>query len=112
MPMLPTNADLELTVGPDEQVGRLDVPVDDAGRVNVLEPAQQLVREEYHIVERQGFALHELVQVDAHEFGDHVDFGEVDARMQDKVLETHDLRTKSEHVPSPIPQSREIPSSK
>jgi hypothetical protein len=38
-------ADLEDTVGVDQQVSRLDVPVDDFGRVEVLHTTQNLVQE-------------------------------------------------------------------
>ncbi len=33
---------LEVAVGVDEEVGRLEVPVDDLQRVHVLDPAQHL----------------------------------------------------------------------
>ena len=40
----------EVAVGVDEQVARLEVAVEDLGRVHELEPAQHLVREVLHVL--------------------------------------------------------------
>ena len=49
-------ADLQIAVRVDEQVARLEVPVVDAGRVDVLEPAKNLVKEKLHVVVGQRLA--------------------------------------------------------
>ena len=42
--------DLDEAVGVDEKVGRLQIAVEDVSRVDVLEPAQDLVREALDVV--------------------------------------------------------------
>ena len=65
-------ADLELAVGVDEQVAGLEVTVEDVGRVDVLEAAQDLVDEGLEVCVGEGLAgaddggkiaLHELCGV-------------------------------------------------
>lgn len=44
---------LQYAVAVDEQVARLDVPVEDARRVQILEAAQDLVQEHLDVVRRE-----------------------------------------------------------
>ena len=75
-------ADLEHAVGVDQKVSRLDVPMDDLGRVQVLNAPQNLVEEYFNVVLGQVLRRDDdLVQVGLHELSDHVDFlKEVDVR--------------------------------
>ena len=71
-------ADLEDAVGVDEEVAGLDITVHDFGRVEVLDPAQQLVEEHLDVVGREVLRRDDdLVQVRLHQLRDHVDLGKV-----------------------------------
>src|SRR5688572_4725850 len=63
----------EHAIGVDEQVARLDVPVNDPGPVQVLEPSEYLVEEDLDVVGRQRLRTDDdLVQVTLHQFQRHV----------------------------------------
>ena len=89
---------LEQAVAVDEQVAGLDVAVDDARRVEVLDAAQYLVEEELDVVLGEHLRTgDDLVQVGLHELGENVDLVEevghgrlehVD-RVQDVVVLEH-----------------------
>jgi hypothetical protein len=66
-------ADLEVAVLVDENVGGFKVAVDDAGRVNVLEAAENLVQEVLDELLLQWPRGEEAVEVSAEELGDKVD---------------------------------------
>lgn len=66
-------ADLEVAVLVDENVGRFEVAVDDAGRVDVLEAAKNLVQEVLDELLLQWPRGEEAVQVSAEELRDKVD---------------------------------------
>lgn len=63
----------------DEDVGRLEVAVDDVQAVEVLEPAQDLVGDELHVVDLQEYllGLEHAVEVGLAALGDQVERGEV-----------------------------------
>lgn len=65
--------DLQVAVLVDENVGRLQVPVDDASRVNILEAAENLVEEVLDELLLQWSRREETVEVGAQELGDKVD---------------------------------------
>mmetsp|Transcript_12796 Transcript_12796/g.37664 ORF Transcript_12796/g.37664 Transcript_12796/m.37664 type:complete len:272 (+) Transcript_12796:119-934(+) len=66
--------DLEVAVCVDQQVGRLDVSVDDARRVQRREAAQQLPREEARVLLREQLVrLDEVPQVGVVQLGDEVE---------------------------------------
>lgn len=50
----------------DEQVGRLEVPVQDISRVDVLEAPQELVHEEPGVALRQRALLQQLTEIRLH----------------------------------------------
>ena len=67
-------ANLEHAVGVDEQVARLDVSVDDLGRVQVLDAPEDLVEEHLDVVlGKMLWGNDDLMQVRLHKLGDHVD---------------------------------------
>ena len=73
--------DLEVTGGVEQEVGRLQVAVQDVGRVDVLQPTEDLVEEVADVVVAQVLGLQELVQVGLHEVLD-----DVSARLHVKEL--------------------------
>jgi hypothetical protein len=89
-------ADLQVTVLVDEDVAGLQVAVHDAGRVHVLQAAQDLVEEVLDELLLQRPRGQEAVQVGAEEFGDEVDVfegGDEDIRKGD------DLGSTLAHIP-------------
>jgi hypothetical protein len=50
----PRFADLELAIGVDQEISRLEVSMEDVGRVNVLEAAKSLVEERLEVGVRKG----------------------------------------------------------
>ena len=67
--------DLEHAVGVDQEISRLDIAVDDLGRMQVLDAPQNLVEEYFDVVLRQVLrGYDDLVQVGLHELRDHVYF--------------------------------------
>lgn len=72
----PEITDLEHAVAVDEQVAGLDVPVQDACRVEILEPAQDLVEEHFDVVLGQVLRRHDdLVQVRLQQLCYHISRG-------------------------------------
>ncbi len=63
----PEIADLELALGVDQQVGRLEVPVQQPGRVQVLHGLEQLVDQVPVVHQAQLVLLYRVVQVALHE---------------------------------------------
>ena len=63
---------LEITGGVEQKVGGLQVTVQDVGRVDVLQPSQDLVEEVADVVVAQVLSLKEFVQVGLHEILDNV----------------------------------------
>ena len=98
----PEVADLELAVGVDEQVARLQVAVEHVGRVDVLEPTQHLVDE--GLVVRVGQRLarpDDLVHVALHELLVEVYFVEVAGERVGhdvQVVETGDVLVAPEEL--------------
>lgn len=60
-------SDLEVTGGVDEQIGGLQVSVKDVGRVNVLQPTQDLVQKVADMIVAELLGLQQLVQVCLHQ---------------------------------------------
>ena len=75
-------ADLEHAVRVDKEVSGLDITVDDLGRVEVLDAAQDLVEKDLDVVCGKVLRGHDnLVQIRLHQLGDHVNLlEEVDVR--------------------------------
>lgn len=91
-------ADLEVAVFVDEDVGWLEVAVDHAGRVDILEPSEHLVDEVLNelVVERAGGE--ESVEVGSEELSDKVDVFE---RRDEDVAQRDDLtsgRQTGQHI--------------
>lgn len=63
---------LEIAGGVEQQVGGLQVAVQDVGGVDVLEPSEDLVEEVADVVVAQVLSLQELVEVRLHEILDDV----------------------------------------
>ncbi|KAG5462802.1 MAG: hypothetical protein BJ554DRAFT_3486, partial [Olpidium bornovanus] len=107
----PQVADLEVAVGVEQQVARLQVPVQDVRRVHVLQRPQRLVHEVLAVVVGQGLRADHPVQVGLHELLYDVDLPERSVvlrlrHVQDgndvlvvEVLEEFDLpqRPQAEH---------------
>lgn len=71
--MLKTSeTNLEIAGGVEEEVGGLQVAVQHVGRVDVLEPSEDLVEEVADVVVAQVLGLQELVEVCLHEILDDV----------------------------------------
>ena len=67
-------ADLQIAVGIDAHVGRLQVAVYHVGRVNVLEATQQLVHEKLDVVASEGLGRpDDSMEVRVEEVGDDED---------------------------------------
>ena len=92
-PREPEVADLQLAVRVGEDVLRLQVAVEDLGRVHILEPAQQLVEEELVVLRREVVVgLDDLVQIRLHQLEDDVDVAELPRRRrQHDVLDVDDV---------------------
>jgi len=69
----PEVAYLEITRGVQQQVTGLQVPVEDIGRVNVLEAPENLIKEVANVVITQPLRLKQLVEVSLHETLNDVD---------------------------------------
>ena len=68
---------LQIAIGVHQQVAGLQVAVQDATGVQVLEAAQDLVNEELDVLVREGLVgLDDLTQVRLHQFGNNVDLVE------------------------------------
>ena len=79
-------AHFEVAVGVEEEVGGLEVAVDDVGAVEGLEGAQGLVDEVLGVVVGEVLSADDAVHVGLHEFLDEVDFFEgLDGRRLDDV---------------------------
>ena len=65
--------DLEVTGGDEEEVGRLEVPVENIGEVDVFETSENLVEEIANVVIVESLGLEELVEVFLQETLDNVD---------------------------------------
>lgn len=63
----------KFTVLVDGQVAGLEVAVDDAGGVDVLEAAQHLVDQELHVIVGKALRSNDVVQVGSHEMSHEVD---------------------------------------
>lgn len=63
---------LEITGGVEQEVGGLQVAVQDVGRVDVLEASKDLVEEVADVVVAQVLSLEQLVQVCLHQVLDYV----------------------------------------
>lgn len=85
-------ADLEVASGVDEQVGGLEVPVQHVGRVDVLEPSQDLVEEIADVVVAQLLALEQLVQVCLHQRLHDVTGGALESRGHRGVVRHQHIR--------------------
>lgn len=78
-PRQPEVPDLEHEVlRADEDVGRLQVPVQHVGRVDVLEPSEQLVHEQLRVLLRQRALLQQARQVRLHVLLDDVGHAELE----------------------------------
>ena len=69
----PEVAYFEITRGVQQQVTGLQVPVEDIGRVNVLEAPENLIKEVANVVIAQPLRLKQLVEVSLHETLNDVD---------------------------------------
>lgn len=88
-------ADPQLALLIDQQVLRLDVPVDDTCRVDVLEPAGQLVHEELFVLPRNLVVqADDIMQVRVHVVSHDVELAEVlDVARQNQIVDVDDLKT-------------------
>uniref|UniRef100_A0A0K8RI04 Putative mitogen-activated protein kinase n=1 Tax=Ixodes ricinus TaxID=34613 RepID=A0A0K8RI04_IXORI len=85
-------ADLEVTSGVEEQVARLEIPVQNIGRMNVFEAPQDLVEEVADVVVAQLLRLEQLVQVSLHQALHNVDiFHLVDCGCPDDVSDVYNI---------------------
>ena len=66
--------DLEVTGGVEQEVAGLQVPVEDIGRVNVLEAPHDLVDDKLHLVVCQLLDLDDVIQVQVHQRSHHIPF--------------------------------------
>ena len=65
--------DLEITSRVEKEVAGLEVPVEDVGRVDVLQATQYLVEEVADVVIAQSLGLQELVKVRLHQTLNYID---------------------------------------
>jgi hypothetical protein len=104
----PEVADLEVAVGAEQQVAGLEVAVDHAGGVDVLEPAQDLVQEVLAVLLRQLLpGADDLVEVRLHEL--HADVHVVERprdRRRDHVPDADDLFVGRRQRMDPTVQAR------
>jgi hypothetical protein len=88
-------AEADVAVFVSEDVGGLDVSVDDASGVQELESAEDLVDDELDVVVGEFFSvlLDERVEVDVHEVGDQVDVPELgfEVLVVDDALQVDDV---------------------
>ena len=96
-------ADLEVAVLVDEDVAGLEVAVHDAGRVHVLESAQDLVEEVLYELFLERPRREEAVEVGAEELGDEVDVLEGG---DEDVAERDDLRWGREQISDVLAQNQ------
>ena len=85
-------ADLQLAVGVQQNVARLQVAVEDIRRVDVLEAAQYLVEEVADVVVAELLSVEQLRQVGLHQRLDDVDVAHsLDGRRADDVDDVDDV---------------------
>lgn len=88
-------AEADVAVFVSEDVGGLDISVDDASGVQELESAEDLVDDELDVVVGEFFSvlLDERVEVDVHEVGDQVDVPELgfEVLVVDDALQVDDV---------------------
>lgn len=86
----PEITDLQHAVAVHKQIARLDVSVQDAGRVQILEAAQYLVEEHLDVILRQVLRGHnDLVEIRLQQFCYHITGG--DWKEEDMNLVNHQI---------------------
>lgn len=95
--------DLHIARGRHEHVARLQVAVEHAGRMNVLEGPQNLVHDVPRVLGRDGLrTLQHLVQVGLHQIVDDVEVVEARQRRgREHVAEGHDVLVTAEGPENP-----------
>mmetsp|Transcript_73848 Transcript_73848/g.225858 ORF Transcript_73848/g.225858 Transcript_73848/m.225858 type:complete len:298 (-) Transcript_73848:290-1183(-) len=98
-------ADLQVAIAVDEQIARLQVPVDDLRRVHVLHAPQDLVQEELAVVVRERLGRPQRRgQVGLHQLRDDVDLLELRLLAGDEdVLDLHEVLVLQ------VPQDPKLP---
>ena len=66
-PGQPEVADLEVAVGVQEDVGGLQVPVEDVGRVNVFQSPENLIEEIANVVRGEFLRSEQLMEICLHQ---------------------------------------------
>lgn len=94
-PRQPEVADLQLAVVPPQDVPRLQVPVDDVGRMEGFQPAEQLVEEVPDVGLGEGeLAVDNVHQVGVHQLLRNVQLVKVGLGALEDVLDGDDLSSK------------------